>query len=58
MKIIITASSPSLDADFDPRFGRGAYFVIINTETMEWEAFPNPGVSASGDIICVDSIPR
>ena len=48
MKILITASSPSLDADFDPRFGRGAYFVIINTETMEWEACPNPGVNAAG----------
>jgi predicted Fe-Mo cluster-binding NifX family protein len=48
MKIIITASSPSLDADFDPRFGRGAYFLVIDTETMQWEAFPNPGVNASG----------
>ncbi len=48
MKIIITASSPSLDADFDPRFGRGAYFLVVNPETMEWEAFPNPGVNASG----------
>jgi predicted Fe-Mo cluster-binding NifX family protein len=48
MKIIITASSPSLDAAFDPRFGRGAYFLVIDTETMQWEAFPNPGVNASG----------
>lgn len=48
MKIIITASSPSIDADFDPRFGRGAYFLVIDTETMQWEAFPNPGVNASG----------
>jgi len=48
MKIIITASSPSIDADFDPRFGRGAYFLVIDTETMQWESFPNPGVNASG----------
>ncbi len=48
MKIIITAASPSLDAEFDPRFGRGAYFLIIDTETLDWEAFPNVGVNASG----------
>lgn len=48
MKITITASSPSLDAAFDPRFGRCAYFLFVNTETMQWEAFPNPGINASG----------
>ena len=48
MKIIITASSPSLDAEVDPRFGRSAYFISIETETMQWEASPNPGVHASG----------
>lgn len=48
MKIIITASSPWLDAEFDPRFGRCAYFLFIDTETMQWEAFPNPGINASG----------
>lgn len=48
MKITITASSPSLDAEFDPRFGRCAYFLILETETMQWEAFPNPGINASG----------
>ncbi len=48
MKIIITTSSASLDAEFDPRFGRCAYFLAMDTETMEWEAFPNPGINASG----------
>ena len=48
MKIVITTSSPSLDAEFDPRFGRCAYFLLVNTETMEWEAFPNSGINASG----------
>ena len=48
MKIIITASSSSLDAVFDPRFGRCAYFLAMDTETMQWEAFPNPGIHSSG----------
>lgn len=48
MKIIITVSSASLDAEFDPRFGRCACFLAVDTETMAWEAFPNPGIDASG----------
>jgi len=48
MKIIVTAVSSSLDAQVDPRFGRGAFFLIVDTETMQWEAFPNPGVNAAG----------
>lgn len=48
MKITITASSPWLDAELDPRFGRCAYFLLVDTETMQWEAFPNPGISSSG----------
>lgn len=48
MKILITVSSASLDAEFDPRFGRCAYFLAVDTETMAWEAFANPGIHASG----------
>ncbi|MBN1428539.1 MAG: NifB/NifX family molybdenum-iron cluster-binding protein [Anaerolineae bacterium] len=48
MKIILTTTSPSLESDVDTRFGRGAYFLIVDTDTLEWEAHPNPGVNASG----------
>jgi predicted Fe-Mo cluster-binding NifX family protein len=48
MKIILTATSPSIDSNIDGRFGRGAYFIAIDPETLEWEAHPNPGVGASG----------
>lgn len=48
MKIILTTTSPDIDSDIDARFGRGAYFLIVDTDTLEWEAHPNPGVSASG----------
>jgi predicted Fe-Mo cluster-binding NifX family protein len=48
MKIILTTLSPSLDSDIDPRFGRGAYLLVVDTDTMKWEAYPNPGVNASG----------
>jgi predicted Fe-Mo cluster-binding NifX family protein len=48
MKIAITTSVGNLDAPFDPRFGRGGYFVIVDNETEEWEAHPNPALNASG----------
>jgi len=37
-----------LDAPLDPRFGRCAYFVFVDTDTMNYEAQPNPGVAAAG----------
>ena len=48
MKICVTSTGPSLDAPVDPRFGRCQYFVIVDSETMEYEAMPNPSVGASG----------
>jgi predicted Fe-Mo cluster-binding NifX family protein len=48
MKIVISAIAPNLDSVIDPRFGRAAYFVIVDTNTMEWESHPNPAVGASG----------
>jgi predicted Fe-Mo cluster-binding NifX family protein len=46
MKVAVSATEPSLNAAVDPRFGRCAYFVIIDTETMQFEAVPNTSRSA------------
>jgi predicted Fe-Mo cluster-binding NifX family protein len=48
MKIILTTTSPNIDSEVDPRFGRGAYLLMVNTESLQWEVNPNPGVNASG----------
>jgi predicted Fe-Mo cluster-binding NifX family protein len=48
MKIIITAIAPDIDAQVDPRFGRGAYFLVIDSDTLEWHAEANPAVNVSG----------
>jgi predicted Fe-Mo cluster-binding NifX family protein len=48
MKIILTTTSPSIDSEVDSRFGRGAYLVVVDPDTLEWQAHPNPGVGASG----------
>jgi predicted Fe-Mo cluster-binding NifX family protein len=48
MRIVVTTTSPDLDSPVDPRFGRGACFVLVDTSTMEWQAHPNPAAAASG----------
>jgi len=35
MKIAVSASGDSLDANVDPRFGRCSYFIIVETEGNE-----------------------
>lgn len=41
MKVAVTASAPSLDTTVDPRFGRCAYFVVVDPETMQFEGLEN-----------------
>ena len=41
MKIAITSKGPGLDDQVDPRFGRAAYIIFIDPETLEFEAFNN-----------------
>jgi len=48
MKIAITAKENKLDSEIDPRFGRCNYFLIIETETMEFESIANDSAMASG----------
>jgi predicted Fe-Mo cluster-binding NifX family protein len=48
MKIILTTTLPGLDAEVDPRFGRGTYLLLTDTDTLEWQAFLNPGADAPG----------
>jgi predicted Fe-Mo cluster-binding NifX family protein len=48
MKICVSAAANSLDAPIDPRFGRCPYFVIVDSETMQFEAVPNMASGAMG----------
>ncbi len=48
MKICITSQGDNLDSEIDPRFGRAAYFLIVDTDNMEEEAIKNPYVQAGG----------
>lgn len=48
MKICITSEGKTLDANIDPRFGRCRYFIIVDTDTMEFQAIDNASIQASG----------
>lgn len=48
MKVAVSATGKSLDAQVDPRFGRCQYFIIVNSDTMDFEVVENSGAMASG----------
>lgn len=47
MKIAVTSTGTDLDVEVDPRFGRCRYLVIIDPETMQWEAVENLNAQAT-----------
>ena len=47
MKIVVSASNPELSSPVDPRFGRCAYFLFVDSETMKFEAVENPNISST-----------
>ena len=50
MKICVTSQGDNLDAQVDPRFGRCPYFIIVDTDTSEFEAIQNPNVTGMGGV--------
>jgi len=48
MRIAISATGSTLDAEVDPRFGRCQYFIVAETETKEFEALGNSSATAAG----------
>jgi len=48
MKIAVTSTGKTVDSQVDPRFGRAAYFIIVDTETMDFSAIENNNVAAAG----------
>lgn len=48
MKVAVSASGKDLDSQIDPRFGRCANFIIVDTENMDFEAFDNEAGALGG----------
>jgi predicted Fe-Mo cluster-binding NifX family protein/ferredoxin len=48
MKIAVTSTGPTFDDNVEARFGRCAYFLIVDTDTMQSEALENPNIALGG----------
>jgi predicted Fe-Mo cluster-binding NifX family protein len=48
MKICLTSQGDSLESQLDPRFGRSAFFIFVDSETEEFEVIENTQVQATG----------
>ena len=53
MKIAITSRGETLNSEVDPRFGRAACFIIIDTETMDFSVIENSNVAAAAELALV-----
>ena len=41
MKLAVTAKGPELDSEVDPRFGRAMYIIVVDEESLDFEAVDN-----------------
>jgi len=48
VKVIVTSEGPDIDSNVDARFGRARYFIIIDIETLEYNAIENAAQSQGG----------
>ena len=48
MKVVVTSGGADLDAPSSPVFGRCLVYVFVDTDSMAFEAVPNPAISVSG----------
>ena len=48
MKVAVSSNGKNLDSQIDPRFGRCAYFLIVETDDMNFEVFDNENIALGG----------
>ena len=48
MKIAVSATGGSMNARVSEQFGRCAYFLIVDSDTMKFEPISNPGLGMTG----------
>ena len=54
MKICVTAAAGDLDARVHWEFGRSKYFVIVDPDTMAFEAMPNKSAGEPEKAFCIE----
>lgn len=45
MKVVVSSTGTTLDSLVDPRFGRCPYFIVIDTENLNFESVPNQSLT-------------
>jgi len=48
MKVAVSSSGQDLNSPIDPRFGRCAYFLVVETDDMSFEVFDNESAGLGG----------
>ena len=48
MKVAVSSNGKDLSAQLDPRFGRCAYFLVVNPDDMSFEAFNDESAAQGG----------
>jgi predicted Fe-Mo cluster-binding NifX family protein len=48
MKLAVSSSGKDLNSQLDPRFGRCAYFIVVDTENMSFDAIQNDSAALGG----------
>ncbi len=48
MRVAISSSGENLNSQLDPRFGRCAYFLVIDPDEMSFEVFSNENFASGG----------
>ncbi|MBN1266467.1 MAG: helix-turn-helix transcriptional regulator [Anaerolineales bacterium] len=48
MRVAISSTGDTLASESSSMFGRCPYYIVVDTDTMDFKAIPNPAVNASG----------
>jgi predicted Fe-Mo cluster-binding NifX family protein len=48
LKIVVTSKGNTMDSQLDQRFGRADYFMVVDTDTTEFEVVANAAAAAAG----------
>jgi predicted Fe-Mo cluster-binding NifX family protein len=48
MKIAVSSTGKNMDSQLDPRFGRCAYYLVVDSDDMHFEVYPNESAALGG----------
>ena len=48
MKVCVSSQGNTLNSSVDPRFGRCKFFIVVDTDSLTFEATENPNIESMG----------